>query len=62
MMIDKKLILHKMSERMKSLQHLIDKDISGNTQAALEAWREVKYWKEAIERGEFKIRLLGDDE
>lgn len=46
-------LISKMDQRMKHLQQLIDRDISGNTQTAIEAWREVKYWKEAIERGEF---------
>jgi hypothetical protein len=53
--IDKKLLLHNMSVRQEALQHLINKDITGNTLAVLEAWREVKYWREAIERNEYDI-------
>lgn len=58
--IEKELIVSKMTERMNALQKLIDRDISGNTQATLEAWREVKYWKEAISRGEFDIKIWED--
>ena len=61
-MIDKKKIINKMTDRMSALNTLIMKDIGGNTQGALEAYRELKYWKEAIERDEFKPRMWGDDE
>jgi hypothetical protein len=56
-MLDKELLIQKMEQRQTSLQHLIDKDITGNTLAVLEAWREVKYWREAIERGEFDLKI-----
>jgi hypothetical protein len=52
-MLDKELLIHKMEQRQTALQHLINKDITGNTLAVLEAWREIKYWREAILRGEF---------
>jgi hypothetical protein len=46
-------ILKAMEKRMAALQSLIDRDYNGGLNGYLEAWREVKYWKEAIERGEF---------
>lgn len=55
--LEKKKLLHDMAARMESLQHLIDKDITGNTLAVLEAWREVKYWKESIERNVYDIKI-----
>ncbi|MCP1159344.1 MULTISPECIES: hypothetical protein [Bacillus] len=60
--VDKSSILRQMTNRMDSLQHMIDRDFGGNTHDILIQYRELKYWKEAIERNEFKIRLLGDDE
>jgi hypothetical protein len=54
--LDKELLIHNMGVRQNALQHLIDKDITGNTLAVLEAWREVKYWKEAIERNEYDLK------
>lgn len=55
--LDRELLIHNMSVRMESLQHLIDKDLTGNTQAVLEAWREVKFWKESMERGEYDKKV-----
>ena len=55
--IDKKSILQKLEQRLSALQHMIDKDITGNTDSALAAWRETKWIKEAIERGEFDIAV-----
>jgi hypothetical protein len=51
--LDKDLLIHKMNQRQESLLRLIERDITGNTLAVLEAWRETKYWKESILRGEF---------
>lgn len=48
-----KLIVEKMAERMAQLEARITMDYSGGLHGFNEAWREVKYWKEAIERGEF---------
>lgn len=55
--LDKKTMLSKLEQRLSALQFLIDKDVSGNTQASLAAWRETKWIKEAIERGEFDVHL-----
>lgn len=55
--IDKGQVLQKLEQRLSALQFLIDKDVSGNTQASLAAWRETKWIKEAIERGEFDVHL-----
>ena len=46
-------LLQAMEMRMAALQERIDKDFNGGLNGYLEAWHEVKYWKEAIERGEF---------
>lgn len=61
-LVDKKKIIAKMTDRKAALQTLIMKDIGGNTQGALEAYREVKFWLEAIQRDEFSTRMWGDDE
>jgi hypothetical protein len=55
--LDKYLLINKMAHRQAALLSLIERDITGNTLAVLEAWREVKYWKEAIERNEFDFDL-----
>lgn len=60
--LNKELLIHNMSVRQASLKHLIDKDITGNTLAFLEAWREVKYWKEALERCEYDVKENEDIE
>jgi hypothetical protein len=54
--ISRKKILEFMEQRMTSLQHQIEQDFGGGLNGRLEAWREVKYWKEAIERGEFDFK------
>lgn len=38
---------------MTALQDLIHRDYGGNTKQLEDARWELKYWKEAIERGEF---------
>lgn len=55
-LVDKNKLILKMKERMDSLEELINKDVGGGLHTALSQWREIKYWKEAIERGEFDIR------
>lgn len=47
-----KLIL-KLTERMDAFKQLSDRDYMGGLHSLNELIREVKYWKEAIERGEF---------
>lgn len=51
--VDKEKILAFMDKRMQALRIRIEKDFAGNLAGYNEAFREVKYWKEAIERGEF---------
>lgn len=58
--IDKNALVKKMDERQAALLKLVERDITGNTLAVLEAWRECKYWKEAIIRGEFDPQLWED--
>lgn len=53
--IDRYLLVNRLAHRQAALLHLINRDITGNTLAVLEAWREVKWIKEAIERGEFDV-------
>jgi hypothetical protein len=46
-------LLEFMQMRKAALGQQIDLDAGGGLIGRLEAWREVKYWIEAIERGEF---------
>jgi hypothetical protein len=55
-MIDKKLLLERMTNRKAALDRLVQYDFSGGLNGLNEAQREVKYWKEAIERGEFDYK------
>lgn len=52
-MLSEEKLLDFMRKRMEALQRQIDTDFGGGLYGRLEAWREVKWWKEAIERGEF---------
>lgn len=51
--IIKNKIIQFMSQRMNTLQNQIDRDVGGGLSDRLAKWQECKYWKEAIERGEF---------
>jgi phage head maturation protease len=51
--MNKELILDFMNKRMEALRERIERDYGGNLVGYNETFREVKYWKEAIERGEF---------
>jgi hypothetical protein len=51
--LNKEVLLKAMESRMAALKDYVDRDYNGGLNGYLEAWREVKYWKEAIERGEF---------
>lgn len=51
--IDTNKLLAFMTKRMNALQHEIDKDKGGGLSDSLAKWYECKWWKEAIERGEF---------
>lgn len=51
--ISKAKILNFMSKRMEAIQNQIDRDFGSGLTGRNEAYREVKYWKEAIERGCF---------
>lgn len=42
-----------MTKRMKSLEEQHIRDFNGGLQHRIFEYREVKWWKEAIERGEF---------
>lgn len=51
--MNKQSILDFMTKRMTELQVQIDRDIGGGLTDRLAKWQECKYWKEAIERGQF---------
>jgi hypothetical protein len=51
--MDKQLFIDKMQQRMDALRDLIDRDYCGNLTGLNEAYREVKYWKEWMERTDF---------
>lgn len=46
-------LLNAMERRMGALDDIILRDFNGGLSTALGKWSELKYWKEAIERGEF---------
>lgn len=52
-LIDKHKILEFMTNRFKALEDQVIRDFGGSLANRLGEYREVKYWKEAIERGEF---------
>lgn len=54
--LDKESILIAMESRMQALKDYIERDFEGCLTGHNEAFRELKYWKEAIERGEFDSR------
>lgn len=51
--LDKEKLLQHMTRRMTALKDLINRDYGGNTNNLYQQWWELKYWKEAIERGEY---------
>lgn len=51
--LDRQKILDFMTARFKSLEDQVSRDFGGGLANRLGEYREVKYWKEAIERGEF---------
>ncbi|MDF2902381.1 MAG: hypothetical protein K0S25_19 [Bacillus sp. (in: firmicutes)] len=52
-LISKQKILDFMTKRFQSLQDEINRDFGGGLSDRLAKWQECKFWKEAIERGEF---------
>jgi hypothetical protein len=51
--LNKESILKALESRKLALQDLIDRDYNGGISGFNEAYREVRYWIGAIERGEF---------
>lgn len=51
--LDKDKILEFMGKRKEGLYNQVTKDFAGGLEGRLYSHNEVKYWKEAIERGEF---------
>lgn len=52
-------VLKAMERRMNHLKDMTDRDFAGGSAGMLAKLQEVKYWKEAIERGEFDAILEG---
>lgn len=53
MSLDKDVLVKKMTERKDSLYDQMVRDFGGGEGGRLHEYREVKYWVEAILRGEF---------
>jgi hypothetical protein len=51
--MDKQKVLLKMDLRMAWLEEMAARDYDGGLHNWIAMYREIKYWKEAIERGEF---------
>jgi hypothetical protein len=51
--MNKEKILEFMKKRMDVLQNHIERQFGGDIGPRVHEFREVKYWKEAIERGQF---------
>lgn len=49
----KEKLIAALEQRMNMLKTWTDRDYGGGLVGYYEAYREAKYWKEAIERGEF---------
>lgn len=54
---DKEKLLDFMSKRKDGLYHQVTQDFAGGLEGRLYMHNEVKFWKEAIERGEFDSEL-----
>jgi hypothetical protein len=55
--LDKSKLLEFMGKRKDSLYEQVIRDFCGGLEGRLYAHNELKYWKEAIERGEFDSEL-----
>ena len=55
--LDRSKILDFMKNRKDGLYHQVTQDFAGGLEGRLYSHNEVKYWKEAIERGEFDTEL-----
>ena len=51
--MEKSKIIQKMDLHMAWLEELANRDYDGGLHNWIAMYREIKYWKEAIERGEF---------
>lgn len=57
-MLNKKKLIAAMEDRMKFLEERISRDFGGGMTGDVEAYRELKYWKECIkERGLYNIKI-----
>jgi hypothetical protein len=56
-MLDKKKLLNDMEARMENLSRLVDRDYNGDPRSLHDAYWELKYWKESVERGSYNVRV-----
>jgi hypothetical protein len=54
--INKELLIHNMDTRLKSLEFRHQRDFSGGVQSDIFTIRELKFWKECLERGEYDLK------
>jgi hypothetical protein len=54
--LNKDLLIQKMSQRLTILEERMLRDFTGGMQSDIYTIRELKYWKEAIERKEFDLK------
>lgn len=54
-LIDGDKMLAKLEQRLEKLADWTERDIGGGTMAHVQCYREAKYWKGCIERGEFDV-------
>ena len=55
--VDKQKILNFMEKRKQELYNRITRDFGGGNSGPLDQHNELKYWKEAIESGEFDVEV-----
>lgn len=51
--LDKQKLLEFMTERFNAIEEMVTRGFGGGSTNKIGQYRELKYWKEAIERGEF---------
>jgi hypothetical protein len=59
--LDKEKLIAAMEKRYNSLNDQLTKDFTGDIQSRIHEFRELKYWKEFIERGEVDVKVWTND-
>lgn len=54
--IDGEKLHNDMQARYENLHNMILRDFGGNTEVLENKWLELKFWKEALERGVYNIK------